>query len=625
MKKGILHISDIHVASFLDLKDRETGSDKKFQLTTDSNSTLFDSYVQNFTTFVKTNFGSFELTLLVTGDITNQGDVLEFKIAKKFFEKVIADLKINKSNIILLPGDHDVNRDLNRTAFVNGKINSQKKSYEYLEKYDNFSTFYFEVLNENFEPNNSIVKIIEFDKEKLVLVGLNSCYKIDYEGGNGFFELDKLRQEFESLQSKYISKNYSIIASFHHNLYSSYENNATGQWDNVNRRDFIALLNEFEIKCLFFGNEHTRNSQLTGTGKDNLILYSDSGCFGTKENNPSFKVYEIVKENEDLKLKNNLIVLQNINKNDEPVSGKWVSQNLRQIGEFEFFDLVTKSTNIIITENNTIDKLTSQNEDNFNIQEKVEVVSEPFENDKYENKEFQDYLFSIVKNKKLFHSGHFHWSETSRAHNWIDISKILSDKNDLFRSKNAIIDVIEKCINSSNIDFIIGLGMEGNILSTRAVVKFGVPYSFLPYSYRYDDHNEFEKKLNHSNQNQFKNVLIISDVVNDGRTIRKLINKREEKFFKEVENIYVVSLFYTGDIEKKNSTILNSDKIVNFDNLNDHIESRIKFYYVLDLKVEKCPYNENFREDCILVKHNIGCIYKFYNEKRAIEKKLNSI
>ena len=75
---------------------------------------------------------------------------------------------------------------------------------------------------------------------------------------------------------------------------------------------------------------------------------------------------------------------------------------------------------------------------------------------------------------------------------------------------------------------IIGLGYEGNIISSKAAIKFNKPYSFLPYSYRHDEHHEYENQLNFDNSNNdYKNILIITDVVNDGRTIRKLIKKRQ--------------------------------------------------------------------------------------------------
>ncbi len=91
---------------------------------------------------------------------------------------------------------------------------------------------------------------------------------------------------------------------------------------------------------------------------------------------------------------------------------------------------------------------------------------------------------------------------------------------------NAIIDVVDRFNLADNASLIIGLGYGGNIIFGKAsITQLNIisPYTSLPYSYRYNDHHDYEKKLNFDNgAGDFKKVIIISDVVNDGRTIRKL-------------------------------------------------------------------------------------------------------
>ena len=58
--------------------------------------------------------------------------------------------------------------------------------------------------------------------------------------------------------------------------------------------------------------------------------------------------------------------------------------------------------------------------------------------------------------------------------------------------------------------FKIGFSM-ALILSSKAAIKFNKPYSFLPYSYRHDEHHEYENQLNFDNSNNdYKNILIIN-------------------------------------------------------------------------------------------------------------------
>ena len=77
-------------------------------------------------------------------------------------------------------------------------------------------------------------------------------------------------------------------------------------------------------------------------------------------------------------------------------------------------------------------------------------------------------------------------------------------------------------------------------------------------------------------------------MVNDCRTIRKLIDKREQTFFKQVEKIIVLPLFYTGH-QNIDINILNANKLPDgYDIENDHEVNNIEFYTVKSLRVEKC-------------------------------------
>lgn len=115
--------------------------------------------------------------------------------------------------------------------------------------------------------------------------------------------------------------------------------------------------------------------------------------------------------------------------------------------------------------------------------------------------------------------------------------------------------------------------------------------------------------------------MIVTDVVNDGRTIRKLINKRQNTFFKNVDKVYVISLFYTGE-SKLNNNILNFDfvkNLPNYDFENDEEVNNIEFYTIKSLKVEKCPYGSDFRETCLIVKDGLGCVNLFYDESKYLK------
>ena len=125
------------------------------------------------------------------------------------------------------------------------------------------------------------------------------------------------------------------------------------------------------------------------------------------------------------------------------------------------------------------------------------------------------------------------------------------------------------------------------------------------------------KNLNYDNtKGDYKTVVIVTDVVNDGRTIRKLIGKRCAEFFKNVERIIVISLFYTGEIDQINTNILNYNMRLpntNYDFENDNEVNNIEFYTVRKLKVDRCPYGKDYNTECLIYRDELSCVHLFYD------------
>lgn len=625
MKKAIIHISDLHVSLHENYKQEPIRC--KSILTTNSLDSNIDNFIHSFCNSIKNEFKDHIFYLIVTGDLTNQANIKEFEQLERILVSILSQLNIDKKDVLIIPGDHDVNRLDCENAFkkeVESGISDYniKKSWEYSsEKFEKFKNFYDGFTGKSFLADSILVDEMIFDEEEIYLLGLNSNFKIDYEGGNGFFILDHLRKTLEEIEEKY--KDYSKIACFHHNIFSNYENKMIGQWDDSggNRLATLKLFEEFGVNCLFFGNEHTKCSAVS---YNHSITYSDSGVLANDSKpTSSFKVYVIEKDENSTKLINNVFSLIDSGTSDVSFSfGDWISQITSKFKN-EIAEIFLKKS-INSSEFQNID-MTLSNDDfseSITVEEKIKDVKEigiPKDYNLFsEENEDHKALLKLIKDNNLFHSGHFHWSKTSRAHNWIDISKLLANKTDLLEAKNFIINIIEQ--NNLSFDFIVGLGIEGNMLATKTSIVYNKDYTFLPYSYRYEDHSKYEKEFNFEYNEKYKTVLILTDVVHDGRTIRKLIHKegRGKGFFEDVEKIIVIALFYTGSLlkEKRNDfDLLNKyDEDENFDRENDHPEKRIQFHFVSHIKVEECPYTkDNFETDCIIVREKLGCIHKFYS------------
>lgn len=604
MNSLILHISDLHV-SLENKLDGERVNDDSYLKIPHSKETS-KHFIDKFINAAKEECGDNNIYLLITGDITDCGAKLEYDYALVYINSIIKELNIDKKNILVLPGDHDINRK----SIEDLKYSKESYSIEELNecKFKNFSDFYLKLLGKTFDSNKVIFDVLNFE-DKMLLLGINSSYLIDLENIEGKIDIEKFKEELHLIEN---NDNLKYIACCHHNITSSHEDKNRGQWEVVNRGRFLNVLEENSIKFIFSGNEHTSScKKITGD-----LLISDSGTISSKKYDSAFKIYEL-HNTENIILQNNIFGLQKTGLNDDQYYWqKRINAKARQKDIFK----------ISIVKPPLIDEYKElPSEEAVTKIEEVEetpISSISSEIKVYFNAKYSDVLYDKIKELNLFHSGHFHWSETSRAHNWIDVSKLIEDKSNLDFVKNAIIDVIENKNLDEKVDLIIGLGYEGNIMSSKAAIKFNKPYSFLPYSYRHDEHHEYENQLNFDNSNSdYKNVLIITDVVNDGRTIRKLIKKRQDDFFKNVDNVYVISLLYTGH-SKLNFNILNYDFIKTlpgYDIENDEEVNNIEYYTIKSLKVEKCPYGKDFRNECFIYKDTLSCVNLFYDETKYLK------
>ncbi|AZI69768.1 metallophosphoesterase [Cloacibacterium normanense] len=603
MNDIIIHISDLHISD----QSRTFGYANSDTYLTCNPSTQNLSFINQFLDKIKA-YTCRNKYLVITGDITNIAEQIEFEEGERIISHILTELEIDSDRLLLIPGDHDAHRDSIKEEL---RKDNATDSLEFLNKikFKNFNNFYKKFKKIDFEFDKIIFDTITIGN--IVLLALNSNYKVNQNGGHGYIPIDILEEELKEIKKTFPYE--ELILCFHHNLEGEHEDSHFGQWEKENKKDLIALFERFNIKCILNGNEHTHNSKNLANREG--IIISDSGVFSSKNSiDASFKIYEIIDSNNCLSLLNNIYVLHKVNGNTESNFGNWIKINSEEIkglekNSFEF----RKLENLISV--NPIDQLPENDEIETTVSNLVYQKSTALV--KYENKDIQNKLYNIIKEKKLFHQGHFHWSETSRAHNWIDTAKLLENKEDLYFIKNSIIDVLEKMNLVKNTDLIIGLGYEGNIISSKTSIKYSIPYTYLPYSYRWEDHNDFENKLNFDNsKGKYRQVLLITDVVNDGRTIRKLVGKetREKKFFERVEKIIVVSLFYTGH-KDVNINILNFDNLEEKDKIGDEIVNNIEFYTIKQLRIEKCPYGDDYKEKCFIMYDNLHCVHKFYSEK----------
>ncbi|MVX65796.1 hypothetical protein GKZ28_19130 [Clostridium chromiireducens] len=193
--------------------------------------------------------------LFITGDLLfkyeNDGDFSEVEL---FLNKLINISGIQKKNIFMVPGNHDVKRDKNTSYEIDGIIENAEKIKEKVEKMpdyvyirlmerqNKYIRFYNEFLGREYDKNE-LHKFI--NKEDINVIEINSCLLAQSDdSGKLSVNLSKLLDSLESTES---NDQKLSIAILHH------------EPEFLNKNEFneiIKLLTDKKFDFIFCGHTH---------------------------------------------------------------------------------------------------------------------------------------------------------------------------------------------------------------------------------------------------------------------------------------------------------------------------------------------------------------------------------
>lgn len=580
MKFGILHLSDLHIESINDSKTEILSRIDKDKI-------YVEKFIDKINELIQEHKIDY-LIVLITGDLSNRSEKKEYQKVQVFLETIKNDIKVKKLEISIIPGNHDLNW-LDLQHYVERELEENSTdSYKYHEKkFENFSQFFEGFYKDEeikFDPDSAVSYNKTID-DKIVLLGINSNYKESYNKHIGYVDTESLKEVLKKNEVNW--KDKYKIAFMHHTPfnYSDDTGSTLENWDEVR---FFLLKYGFNI--FFFGHVHT--GDVKGAIEEAMSYYSIAGSFSKiideeKYNNEFNFFVENSEEKETL-------CFDVLNYVYFPKHKDWqkmdITKNSKQL---IFTQIESKLSSGVLQE-------VFGEEDNKEAENLGYKIKKDFTVPNLYDKEIKSinkYIISIVRENRLFKSGHFHWGNNSRSHGWINTNKLLSD----YRVREYINQAIKWIIHgiNTNYDIIIGIGMEGCLLGSR-LNNLIDDALYLYYPLDLHGHNEYEKLI--ENNVEGSKVLVITDVVYRCNSIKKMIDK-EEAFFNKVEKIDIISIFYSGN------DIYSIDMFKNKD-LDTFIDDRVDFFRLCDMKVQSCPY-DNIK-DCEVFMNKLDTVYTFY-------------
>lgn len=271
--KSILHLSDIHI------ENMQQAREYRMQLKTD----------------LRMGLGVEEIDFLViSGDIANTATKEEYDAAKELIKGIMENFKISDENIVIVPGNHDLNWDCCKEAVISSEGEEIEFDEEvYKLKFKNFNDFFYQPICKVAYPTEYDQQGILYKnkKEKIIFLGLNSAWQIDHiNKQRASINLTSLEHPFDIImQGDYTE--WLKIAVFHHAVRTA---------DSMND-EFLQLLIRQGFKICMHGHIHEAQYDFASYGSNKEIAIIGAGTFGapTKEYVPGIPLqYNFIKLNQ---------------------------------------------------------------------------------------------------------------------------------------------------------------------------------------------------------------------------------------------------------------------------------------------------------------------------------------
>lgn len=214
--------------------------------------------------------------MIISGDVANLAVEAEYKAAKIFVEKTCKRFAIERSHLVIVPGNHDLNWKLSKKGYILKDIDDLEESIvegEYIpvskdvvrlkqadlyrKRFSSFSRFYKGVKGVSYPLEDGKQGILYHLKDhNLLILGLNSAWQVDhyFTKRAGICNTALAAALDEIMQHPDYSECLKF-AVWHHPISSSFE-------DRIIDHGFMELLAQSGFCVCFHGHLHKTISEL---------------------------------------------------------------------------------------------------------------------------------------------------------------------------------------------------------------------------------------------------------------------------------------------------------------------------------------------------------------------------
>jgi len=245
----------------IQLSDLQYGKNHRFSTPSNIHETL-----ANDISFLSEKYQFIPIYIILSGDITESGHADEFFDASNSIENLCKLISLDKSSVLAVPGNHDINWPLSKIASEVG---------DNTLKYNNYNKFINKTCNKNSSiSTNGFLKLID-NRYGIEFLFMNSCELEDYENHIGYIDKSKLVSSLNK-KTNDTTDGYTKICITHHRI------------EHTDSHSKSVINNSFEIESILIVNGyhltlsgHIHESRCYECIQDNLkIIHSGAGSTG---------------------------------------------------------------------------------------------------------------------------------------------------------------------------------------------------------------------------------------------------------------------------------------------------------------------------------------------------------
>lgn len=207
--------------------------------------------------------------LIISGDIANRSVPEEYEAARHFLRLLTAEFPLSPQQVVLVPGNHDLNWTLSEDAYTAHRRSSVREKLvegrfidggayvevrdeaAYPRRFAHFAKFYKDITGEVYPAEDDQQGLLyHFPAQDLLVLGLNSAWQIDHHfRERASIHVGALGQALTRIRHDPGYAKCLKIAVWHHPL------NAPGQ-DRITDSAFMQALAKAEFRLALHGHIH---------------------------------------------------------------------------------------------------------------------------------------------------------------------------------------------------------------------------------------------------------------------------------------------------------------------------------------------------------------------------------